>query len=144
MRFIPDLIAPCGINCGVCMRYLVTTRGLAKTLKKPECIGCRPRKKKCSFTKGSCAWLRERKIHFCYECKDFPCSRLERLNHRYTTKYDYKFINNLLKIQKIGPEEWLRREEENWTCPQCRGIISVHERKCYDCGYQGHRTITRI
>lgn len=137
MAFNKDLVAPCGMNCGVCMRYLATTRGVAKRMKIPECIGCRPRNKKCSFIKGSCSWLGEKKINFCFECQDFPCIRLERLNRRYTTKYGTSLISNLLEIRGIGLDEWLKKEEKKWKCPLCRGVISVHDRKCYDCGNQG-------
>jgi hypothetical protein len=45
----PDLLAPCGINCGFCMRYLATASGLADKTKSAKCTGCRPRNKTCAF-----------------------------------------------------------------------------------------------
>lgn len=131
-----SLVAPCGMNCGVCKRYLATARGLAPKKGLPRCIGCRPGNKKCGFIKGSCELLRENRIKFCFECKDFPCEKLERLNHRYTSKYNASLIDNLLEIKKIGLDIWLKREEKKWKCPRCGGTMSVHNRMCYDCGYR--------
>ena len=107
-----ELVAPCGINCAVCVRYLATVRGVAKERKIPECAGCRPRGKRCSFIKGSCQQLREDKIGFCFECEGFPCERLERLNRRYTTKYGTSLIDNLRGIKEFGLTSglaWRRR-----------------------------------
>jgi hypothetical protein len=135
-----DLVAPCGINCGVCKRYLGTTTGIAQKKGLPTCIGCRPGNIKGNFIGGSCALrcelLGENKIDFCFECKNFPCQKLQILNHRYSTKYNTNLINNLLEIKKSGLDRWLEREEEKWKCPECGGLIAIHDRMCYSCGYQ--------
>ncbi len=135
IEFIGELAAPCGMNCGVCQRYLATVRNLPKEKGMPACTGCRPRNKNCAFIKGSCELLRANKIDFCFECGDFPCKRLERLNRRYATRYNTSLINNLLEIKRVGLVRWIESEEERWKCPRCGGTVSVHDRKCYDCGY---------
>jgi len=43
-------------------------------------------------------------------------------------------INNLKRIEKIGAENWLKEQEELYSCPQCGGEICVHDAECYDCG----------
>jgi hypothetical protein len=121
------------------MRYLATTKGLAKETGIPECSGCRLEGKECSFIKSSCVSLREKKIDFCYECQEFPCKKLERLNRRYTTKYQTNLINNLLKIKHLGLDAWLEKEKDRWRCPQCGGTMCIHDRKCYDCGHQAEK-----
>ncbi|MFC1995459.1 DUF3795 domain-containing protein [Chloroflexota bacterium] len=47
-----ELIAPCGMNCGICSGYLASKYDIkSKGIKMPYCIGCRPRDKKCAFLK---------------------------------------------------------------------------------------------
>ncbi|UCE57305.1 MAG: hypothetical protein JSW19_02770 [Candidatus Bathyarchaeota archaeon] len=42
-------------------------------------------------------------------------------------------IENLRYIQKNGIEEFLRNEQERWKCPNCGGVVYVHNKKCYTC-----------
>lgn len=43
------LIAPCGMNCSLCARYLAMQNDLKnKGLNKKYCPGCRPRGKNCT------------------------------------------------------------------------------------------------
>ncbi|MFH1382394.1 MAG: DUF3795 domain-containing protein [Chloroflexota bacterium] len=130
-----ELVAPCGMNCGVCKRYLATVRGLAGGKGMPACTGCRPQNRKCALIIRGCRLLSGKKINFCFECPDFPCARLERLNHRYTTRYHTDLVENLLAIKELGLNRWLKKQAGKWQCPQCGGTISIHDRRCYDCGY---------
>jgi len=129
----PDLLAPCGINCGVCMRYLATVSGIADKNKSAKCTGCRHRNKTCAFIKGSCEWLKEKRVDFCFQCPVFPCEKLERLNRRYTNRYNADLIGNLLQIKELGVNAWLAKEAGKWKCPKCGGTVSLHDGKCYSC-----------
>lgn len=122
------------MNCGVCMRYLATTTGLAQKTGKTQCTGCRSQKKNCAFIKGNCKDLREEKITFCFECPTFPCVRLEKLNKRYTSKYNTSLIDNLLQIKQVGIEKFVAKETEKSKCSKCGGTVSIHDGKCYGCG----------
>ena len=126
------LIAPCGINCGVCKFYLATIKGLYKS-KKSGCIGCIPRNKGCTY-QGGCEPLKKREVRFCFECTDFPCKQLTKLNKRYSTKYHTNLVDNLLNIEKHGINKWLREEEQRWKCNKCGGTVSIHTHSCFDCG----------
>ena len=132
----PDelLIAPCGINCGVCKYYLAKAKGLYKS-NKSGCIGCMPRDKGCTY-QGGCEPLNKKAVRFCYECRNFPCKQLEKLNQRYSTKYHTNLINNLLNIKKNGITEWLKEEEQRWKCNVCGGTVSIHNHHCFDCGVE--------
>ncbi|TAL24847.1 MAG: DUF3795 domain-containing protein [Nitrospirae bacterium] len=44
------LIAPCGMNCAICSRYLA----YVYNLKRSQCVGCRPRNEKCAYLFGKC------------------------------------------------------------------------------------------
>ncbi|MFC2070015.1 DUF3795 domain-containing protein [Chloroflexota bacterium] len=130
-----ELIAPCGLNCGVCKSYLAKERGLYKS-KSSGCMGCIPGKRECRFIKDGCEKYRKNDIRFCFECGDFPCERIEKFEKRYTAKYHTSLIGNLLGIQNKGMSKWLAEEEKKWKCPQCGGTVSMHDGKCYDCGYK--------
>jgi hypothetical protein len=68
-RINEDLIAPCGINCGVCKYYLAKVMGSHKS-KSTGCIGCLPKNKVCTYKEG-CEPLKMRVVRFCFECTHF-------------------------------------------------------------------------
>ena len=103
------LIAPCGMNCGVCVSYLAMKYDLKKQgFAKTYCAGCLPRGKNCAFMKKQCDLLGKGLVRFCYECGDFPCSRLKALDKRYRTKYHMSMIENLEFIREHGIERFLK------------------------------------
>jgi hypothetical protein len=98
-----DLIAPCGMNCGLCASYLALKNDLkAKSVKMPYCAGCRPRKKNCAFLKKQCSKLANEEVAFCFECSNFPCDRLKTIDSRYKQRYRMSMIENLNYIKKEG------------------------------------------
>ena len=129
------LVAPCGMNCGICSAYLAAEYDLKKQgINKGYCAGCRPRGKNCAFMKKNCELLSEGKVQFCFECPDFPCPHLEHLDKRYRTNYHMSMIENLTFIKEKGMEKFLKKEEKKWKCPECGGVISCHGGLCFKCG----------
>jgi hypothetical protein len=117
-----ELIAPCGMNCGLCSSYLAMKNDLKKKgFGKTYCAGCLPRGKNCTFMKKQCDLLGKGLVRFCYECDDFPCRRLKALDKRYRTKYHMSQIENLDFIKKHGMERFLEKEMAKWQCPECGG-----------------------
>ncbi|MHB8104356.1 MAG: DUF3795 domain-containing protein, partial [Dehalococcoidales bacterium] len=54
------LVAPCGMNCGLCSAYLAMKNDLKKLgIQRSYCAGCRPRGKNCAFMKKNCELLGE-------------------------------------------------------------------------------------
>jgi hypothetical protein len=128
------LIAPCGMNCGVCISYLAMKCDLNKQgFKKSYCPGCLPRGKNCAFLKKRCDLLGKGLVRFCFECEAFPCSRLNALDKRYRTRYHMSMIENLEFIREHGIERFLRTEEAKWRCPDCGGVICCHNGLCLNC-----------
>ncbi len=128
-----ELIAPCGINCSVCSSYLAREAGLpVRRGKINHCPGCRPRDRKCSRCRGH---GRINKVRFCAECELFPCEFLNRLESRYMTAYPLQEspIGNLRHIAKKGMRSFLAAERKKWKCPDCGGVLCVHNGKCYRC-----------
>ncbi len=126
------LIAPCGMNCSICMAYL---------REKNKCHGCRESnlnkpvtRTKCKIK--NCTFFKKSDAQFCFECSDFPCDKLKHLDKRYRTKYNMSMIENLENIQKLGITAFLENERTKWTCSKCGGTICVHKGCCYSCGEQ--------
>ena len=126
-----ELIAPCGANCGICVAFFGYT--LNGKRRKSVCSGCRSRVSRCAFIKKHCDRVATGQLQYCFECVRFPCERLKVLDSRYRSKYEMSMIENLSNIQNKGIELFLKDERERWKCPNCGGIICVHNKKCYTC-----------
>jgi uncharacterized protein YajQ (UPF0234 family) len=78
--------------------------------------------------------LKNKKVKFCFECKNFPCQRLQKLDKRYEKKdWDMSFSGNNKSIKKVGLNKFIKEQEKKWKCQICGGTICVHMKKCYDC-----------
>ncbi len=82
-----NLVAPCGIDCGVCELFICRDNSLlySDLLSKgiPEdkipCDGCRIVRGMCPVIEGKCDTFvcrTEKSVDFCYDCGEFPCSKL--------------------------------------------------------------------
>jgi hypothetical protein len=133
-KFTPQLIAPCGMNCGICKAYLAYTRGLPKKKGKvSHCAGCLIRGKNCYIKRG-CSKLSKHEFQYCYECDVMPCKNLQHLDKRYRERYGMSMVENLKQLKAEGMEKFLASQREKFRCPSCGGVISVHDGKCYSCG----------
>jgi len=118
-------IAPCGMNCRLCMGYVRA---------KNQCDGCLTPDTRCS---RSCTlrFCTERSGKYCdHSCSSFPCRRLKNLDKRYREKYGMSMIENLLQIEQIGIRQFVRNENIRWACTVCGELICVHRPKCLNCG----------
>lgn len=128
------LIAPCGMNCGVCVSYLAMTHDLkAKGFSRKYCPGCRPRGQNCLFMKDSCERVGKGEVSFCFECADYPCKRLKALDLRYRSKYHLSMIANLETIRNDGMERFLAQEVRKWRCKSCGDVVCCHIGLCLSC-----------
>lgn len=126
-----DLIAPCGMNCGLCMCFL---------REKNTCCGCRSgdegkAKSVLACTIRKCETARTSQSGSCSECDRLPCARLKRLDARYRKKYRMSMIENLMAIRKGGVEAFVESERKRWTCPECGRMQCVHTAECIYCGH---------
>ncbi len=124
-----QLIAPCGMNCGICMAYL-RDKNVCKGCwsdngdKSKSCINCSIK---------NCNLLSKTDPTFCYGCTKFPCSRIKQLDKRYRLKYNMSMIENLHYIQDFGLENFEKKESIRWKCETCGGTICVHRGYCLKC-----------
>lgn len=130
MNMTENLIAPCGMNCSLCLGY---------QREKNKCPGCRKVDayesscgRKCIIR--SCQILKEKKMTFCSDkCEKYPCKRLKDLDKRYRTKYRMSMVENLEEIKKLGIKKFLENQKKKWTCKKCDGLLCVHRDFCLNC-----------
>lgn len=136
-KFSPELIAPCGMNCGLCRAYLAYTHGVQRVRGKVTyCAGCNPRAKNCYIKRG-CKKLTRHEIIYCSECNLMPCEKLAHLDKRYRERYSMSMVENLKNLKEKGMDEFLKSQAEKYPCPECgSGVICVHDGKCYSCVYK--------
>lgn len=125
-----SMIAPCGMNCAVCLGYLRDKNRCPGCNKiedeKPDyCVRCRIR---------NCDELKESQAKFCYDCGKFPCARMKQLDKRYRTRYATSLIGNLEQIKNTGMAKFLKGEKSRWKCQICGGTICIHRGYCLNCG----------
>lgn len=124
-----ELIAPCGMNCSLCLAYL---------RPKNKCPGCRllndEIKRSCvNCTIRKCEYLSRTSSKFCYECEKYPCRRLKQLDARYRKNTKMSMIDNLNYIKMNNLNKLIRQEIKRWKCPTCHEMICVHRDKCLKC-----------
>jgi len=131
------MIAPCGMNCCLCIAYQFKKNDINKRgFHKKYCPGCLPRGENCTHLKDACELLAKGSIRFCYECESYPCKRLKSLDKRYRTKYNLSMIENLNCIKEFGMEEFLKKERNKWSCPECGAIVCCHNGLCLNCNLE--------
>lgn len=130
-----ELIAPCGMNCGICSSYLAHKNSIPRK-KISNCIGCRARDKQCAFLKKKCRddlKLLKGDIEFCFECNYLPCENLGKLDKSYREKFGMSMIDNLNEIKERGIDIFIKNQEIKYKCPKCNNLISIHSKKCFAC-----------
>ncbi len=124
------LIAPCGMNCGLCIGHMREKRpcgGCFKIDDENKPAVCRS----CKIV--NCDLLAETASGFCFDCKKYPCTRLSDLDKRYRNNYGMSMIENLGYIRVHGLERFIENEQEKWKCKVCGAGLCVHRTYCLRC-----------
>ncbi len=121
-RITQNLIAACGMNCGICKAYL---------RERNPCHGCRDAEQNKPKTRVDCRLrvCQRRAGKFCCHCLEFPCDRLRHLDTRYRTKYGMSEIENLEYIRKNGIRKFVASERKKWITKG--GILCIHDKQYY-------------
>jgi hypothetical protein len=117
------LIAPCGLDCGICELYLsrdeeqlmdaLISKGISKEVL--PCDGCRAIEGRCPAIHDKCATFQcanENRISFCSECNDFPCMKLAPAADRAEVLPHNTKLFNLCVIQSCGVEKLIEQALE--------------------------------
>jgi len=119
-------ISICGLNCAKCPIY-DASHGNDKLREelavhfggKPEsiiCEGCRsePLSHDAHWS-PECKMLlcaKEKKVQYCFECKDFPCTILIEFSSD-GVPHHKRTVENLNRMKEIGLEAWIAEREKN-------------------------------
>jgi hypothetical protein len=109
------MVAPCGIDCGICelvtcaenprMVEALVTHGIPR--ERLPCSGCRSVKGDCPVLGVTCETylcVREKKLEFCHQCAEFPCSKLSPSADRANVLPHNMKVFNLCTIRRLGVE----------------------------------------
>ncbi|MEG2381600.1 MAG: DUF3795 domain-containing protein [Oscillospiraceae bacterium] len=124
------MFAPCGMNCKVCYKHCYMKKPCDGCLKndegKPEhCRKCKI--KDCVKQKG---------VSYCCECSEYPCKLIKNLEKSYNTRYGASLVENSQFVKANGLTAFMEQQKERYTCPNCGGIISIHDSECSECQWR--------
>ena len=118
-----DLVAPCGIDCGICELYIckdnpqlfdiLVEKGIPKD--KIPCKGCRSVKGDCPVVGNTCETYKcvsEKKVELCYDCQEFPCIKLHPASNKADILPHNMKVFNLCTIKRIGLSSFIERSPE--------------------------------
>lgn len=117
------MVAKCGLDCSVCELYLckdnpqlfdyLLAQGIPKD--KLPCSGCNANLGKCPVMQGQCETYKcalDKDIRYCFECNDFPCSKLHPLVDG-ADKYPHNLkVYNLSLIKSQGIDYFLEESQK--------------------------------
>ncbi|NVM30660.1 MAG: DUF3795 domain-containing protein [Candidatus Helarchaeota archaeon] len=142
MSVNPNLLAPCGLYCGVCATYYADKHNnekmkqkLAKAyFNKPEqikCDGCLSDNKylfcqSCSIRRC----VKKKELSGCHECSDFPCRKINKFPFELAKKF---MLISIPARKERTDEEWVAWEEKNWTCKECGTLAFRGAKRCPNC-----------
>lgn len=138
-----DLLAPCGLYCGVCGVYVASSRGDERLKEKMgkaygvkvdqvECGGCMSDNlfgycQACGIR--SCA--AEKGYEGCNQCDDFPCGLIEDFP---VPEGKAVIMLEVPRWREMGTEAWVADQEQSHKCSSCGEIHIRGARRCRSCG----------
>ena len=150
-----NLMAPCGLYCGVCGVYLATRdknekfRAVMGNLygtspEETQCAGCM-QKDPPENLYGWCRTceirdcIRSREFYSCHQCGEWPCDKIRNFalaTGRRVMKQTIPVWRE--KVAEHGPEkgsiEWARSVCERYHCPDCGYPLFRGAQRCRACG----------
>ena len=122
-----ETAAICGLFCGTCPSYPDECGGCLSNRIAPGCDTCGNGFRSCAKEHG---------ITRCFECGEFPCTRLKVFSKKHIVNnicHHEHVIDDLDKMSKIGVETWVKEQTNAYTCPGCGYLIPWFERSCARC-----------
>ncbi|MBF0118452.1 MAG: DUF3795 domain-containing protein [Desulfobacterales bacterium] len=149
-----NLMAPCGLYCGLCGIYIATRdkNEKFKTIManlygtKPElteCCGCMqadPPEKLYGYCKfceiRTC--VKSKGYYSCHQCQDWPCSKIE----KFPLATGLNVMKRTIPIwrskvnengDELGSVEWAKAECERYHCSGCGSPLFRGAQRCRTC-----------
>jgi hypothetical protein len=142
MAINPDLLAPCGLYCGVCGVYMAHRDGNDKFKERlatvygvtPEEVHCRGCLSNDPF--GYCrtcpikSCARGKDYDGCRQCSEFPCELIENFPLPVGKRVIMRAIP---QWREMGTEKWVAAEEARYHCPKCDAALFRGAKRCREC-----------
>lgn len=141
-----ELLAPCGLWCGVCSIYIAhrdnntkfkekllpVYRAFAKDVEDIACTGCLsdgivfPVCRACPVKKC----CEEKNIDGCYQCDEFPCKFVD----NFPIPVGKKVILRAIPFWRDhGTEKFVEEEKKRYHCPNCGNQLFRGAKRCNKC-----------
>lgn len=144
-----ELLAPCGLYCGVCRIYLAHKDNdlefkkeilptlnsfVAKSVDDIACTGCLSKDVVFPFCR-TCPikdCIKNKEIKGCYQCDEFPCKIIINWPDPLDTKVIVRAVH---AWRKLGTDKWVEAEEKRYQCPRCGNRLFHGVKKCKKCNF---------
>ena len=142
MTVNPDLLAPCGLYCGVCAVYIADRDQNEKFKERLAPVyGVEPKDIQCKGCLsddpfGYCkicpikTCVAEKNYEGCHQCDDFPCETIEGFPLPVGKKV---ILRAIPQWREMGTEAWVAAEEARYHCPECGKSIFRGAKRCREC-----------
>ena len=142
MKVEKELLAPCGMYCGVCGVVIAYRDNNQKFKERLSTVyGCSPDDIICKGCLSDerfqycevCAirsCVLEKSYEGCYQCDDFPCDHIE----NFPIPVGKKVILRAIPAwRELGTEKWVEEEEKRYLCPHCGYKLFRGANRCRNC-----------
>jgi len=137
-----DLLAPCGLYCGVCAIYMAHRDNNVKfkerlspvygvSVEDLHCRGCLSDDvfkycrvcpiKRCTVEKG---------LEGCHRCEEFPCGLIDDFPLPVGRKV---ILRAIPERRELGTKRWVEAELERYRCPECGYPLFRGAGRCRNC-----------
>lgn len=132
----------CGLYCGACEVLIAnkneTVEVIARTWNvEPEQLGCSGCKSAINAVYcvdcGIKRCAENKKVEYCFECDEYPCSRLVTFRNDEHPHHSI-VLQNLDLVRNQGIDQWLEQQRIRWNCPNCGKGFSWYDKICAVCG----------
>jgi len=142
MEVNQELLAPCGLYCGVCgiriahrENNLKFKERLSAVYQVPAeelaCEGCLSQVvfKYCRVCPiKSCT--QKRGYEGCHQCSEFPCVHIQNFPMPVGKKV---MLRAIPQWRELGAEKWVAAEEQRYLCPACGHALFRGAKRCRNC-----------
>ena len=137
-----ELLAPCGLYCGVCGILIAHRDGNEKFKErlgtvygvKPEDLVCEGCLSETVF--GYCrvcpikSCTQERGYEGCHQCAEFPCAHIANFPMAAGKK---AILRAIPQWRELGTEKWVESELARYHCPACGHELFRGAKRCRHC-----------